>query len=150
MNLSDYRCKYCCILSLNLFVLQANVLIQNVKITLNKENPDSKALLTKTNGPGIGLLARPVSHAGQRSALGDIRNKVSAITIDPGKKQAAIKKEIVELPNKLPSQQSLVLNKAKATSSLKSLVDVKTTEYGPHVHLVSMLTKVCHVCLYNL
>lgn len=115
----------------------ANVLIQNVKITLNKENPDSKALLTKTNGLGIGLLARPVSHAGQRSALGDIRNKVSAITIDPGKKQAAIKKEIVELPNKLPSQQSLVLNKAKATSSLKSLVDVKTTEYGPHVHLDS-------------
>ncbi|XP_060083337.1 G2/mitotic-specific cyclin-B-like [Ylistrum balloti] len=109
----------------------ANMLQQNVKIAINKENPDLKALTTKTNG--VGLVARPVSHAGQRSALGDIRNKVSAISIDPSKKQTAIKKEIVQLSNKLQSQQSLVLNKTKATSSLKSLIETQT-DYA-NVHL---------------
>ncbi|XP_033750893.1 G2/mitotic-specific cyclin-B-like [Pecten maximus] len=110
----------------------ANILQQNVKIAINKENPDLKALTTKTNG--LGLATRPVSHAGQRSALGDIRNKVSAISIDQSKKQAAIKKEIVQLSNKLQSQQSLVLNKTKATSSLKSLIETQT-DYANHVHL---------------
>ncbi|XP_069137940.1 G2/mitotic-specific cyclin-B-like [Argopecten irradians] len=110
----------------------ANVLQQNLKIAINKENPDLKALTTKTIG--LGQVARPVSHAGQRSALGDIRNKVSAISIDPTKKQTAIKKEIVQLSNKLQPQQSLVLNKTKATSSLKSLIETQT-DYANHVHL---------------
>lgn len=90
-----------------LLIFQANILAQNSKMTINRENPD--ALLM-----GKMEMQRPASHAGQRLALGDIGNKVSAVTIDGNnKKPAAIKKEIIH-PVSKPK-----LPKSKATSSLK-------------------------------
>lgn len=85
----------------------ANILAQNSKMTINRENPD--ALLM-----GKMEMQRPASHTGQRLALGDIGNRVSAVTIDGNnKKPAAIKKEIIH-PVSKPK-----LQKSKATSSLK-------------------------------
>lgn len=63
---------------------------------------------------------------GTRSALGTIDNighKVSAITIDPSKKTNAIKKEILQQQQIVTRQK---LCKAKATSSLKDLVETET------------------------
>lgn len=89
----------------------ANIMSQTHKgMPLNRENTDA-ALLAKT------MAGRPVSQTGQRSALGDIGNKVKAITIDPNRKPAAIKKEIIQ-----PAEKK-VLNKNKGTTSLKSLVE---------------------------
>lgn len=84
---------------------------QTHKMPLNRENPDT-ALLAKT------MAGRPTSQTGQRSALGDIGNKVKAISIDPNRKPAAIKKEIIQ-----PADKLKVLNKNKGTTSLKSLVE---------------------------
>lgn len=93
------------------FIFQANIMSQTHKgMPLNRENTDA-ALLAKT------MAGRPVSQTGQRSALGDIGNKVKAITIDPNRKPAAIKKEIIQ-----PAEKK-VLNKNKGTTSLKSLVE---------------------------
>ncbi|CAC5395051.1 CCNB2 [Mytilus coruscus] len=89
----------------------ANIMSQTHKMPLNRENPDA-ALLAKT------MAGRPTSHTGQRSALGDIGNKVKAISIDPNRKPAAIKKEIIQ-----PADKLKVLNKNKGTTSLKSLVE---------------------------
>ena len=77
-----------------------------------------------------GLISRPTSKAEQRSALGDIRNKVSAIQIDPSKNSTAIKKEIIQQVNK----QNVVLSKSKATSSL-----LKSLESSEHIKNVSQL-----------
>lgn len=64
------------------------------------------------------------AHPDQRSTLGDIGNKVSAITISEGTKKGnghgPIKKEIVQLS----SHQHKVLTKQKATTSLKSVSEV--------------------------
>lgn len=89
----------------------ANMLSQTHKMPLNRENTDA-TVLAKT------MAVRPTSHTGQRSALGDIGNKVKAISIDTTKKPAAIKKEIIQ-----PADKSKVLNKNKGTTSLKSLVE---------------------------
>lgn len=88
---------------------------------LDNENTDQVITAMKSN-----LQQRPhTSHASQRNALGDIGNKVSAISIsDNVGKKGPIKKEIVQLA----SQQQKVLTKNKATSSLKALVE----EHGAH------------------
>lgn len=70
------------------------------------------------------MVQRPhTSHANHRNALGDIGNKVSAITID-GSKKAPVKKEIVQLT----TRQQKVLTKSKGTSSLKALVETNNVE----------------------
>lgn len=78
-------------------------------MALNRENTDTILL-------GKSIVTRS---AAQRSALGDIGNKVSAITLDPSKK--AVKKEILQ-----PVGKPKAFVKTKATSSLKSLVDQDT------------------------
>lgn len=105
----------------------------STQILINKENPDG-ALLTKTE------LQRPASHMGTRSALGTIDNighKVSAITIDPSKKTNAIKKEILQQQQIVTRQK---LCKAKATSSLKDLVETETKS-EPSIEAVKNVTK---------
>jgi hypothetical protein len=110
------------------------MLSQTHKMPLNRENTDA-TVLAKT------MAVRPTSHTGQRSALGDIGNKVKAISIDTTKKPAAIKKEIIQ-----PADKSKVLNKNKGTTSLKSLVEnvvskLSSCEDRYQVHFIIM--KVC-------
>lgn len=66
------------------------------------------------------MIQRPLtSHASNRNALGDIGNKVSAISISDASKKGPVKKEIVQLT----SRQQKILTKSKATTSLKGLVE---------------------------
>lgn len=99
----------------------ASANLANARMMLDNENTDQVITAMKSN-----LQQRPhTSHASQRNALGDIGNKVSAISIsDNVGKKGPIKKEIVQLA----SQQQKVLTKNKATSSLKALVE----EHGAH------------------
>lgn len=66
------------------------------------------------------LVQRPqTAHPLQRNTLGDIGNKVSAITITDGIKRGPVKKEIVQISTK----QQKALTKSKATSSLRTLAE---------------------------
>ena len=88
-------------------------------MNINRENPDLIMPVSKNT-----MMQRPhTTHASHRNTLGDIGNKVSAITID-GSKKAPVKKEIVQLTSK----QQKVLTKNKATSSLKSLAETNNVE----------------------
>ncbi|KAK3602761.1 hypothetical protein CHS0354_027757 [Potamilus streckersoni] len=81
-------------------------------VSINRENTDV-IMLSKMQRPNTAL-------ANHRAALGDIGNKVSAITLD-GSKKAAVKKEIIQTT---AGTKQKTLSKAKATSSLKNLVEV--------------------------
>ena len=76
------------------------------------------------------LLQRPqTAYAVQRNTLGDIGNKVSAITIsDHAVKKGPIKKEILQIS----TRQQKALSKSKATSSLRTLAE---TNVLPQVSL---------------
>ena len=88
------------------------------QMNINRENTEHIPVTKNT------MVQRPhTSHANHRNALGDIGNKVSAITID-GSKKAPVKKEIVQLTTK----QQKVLTKNKATSSLKALAETNNVE----------------------
>lgn len=89
------------------------------QMNMNRENTEHIIPVSKNT-----MVQRPhTSHASHRNALGDIGNKVSAITIDGGKK-APVKKEIVQLT----TRQQKVLTKNKATSSLKALAETNNVE----------------------
>ncbi|KAL3866550.1 hypothetical protein ACJMK2_043841 [Sinanodonta woodiana] len=81
-------------------------------VSINRENTDV-IMLSKMQRPNTAL-------ANHRAALGDIGNKVSAITLD-GSKKAAVRKEIIQTT---AGTKQKTLSKAKATSSLKNLVEV--------------------------
>lgn len=96
-------------------VLQANLAHHRMALQTNVEEnadvlPPSKA----------SLVQRPqTAHPLQRNTLGDIGNKVSAITITDGIKKGPVKKEIVQISTK----QQKALTKSKATSSLRTLAE---------------------------
>ncbi|XP_045215937.1 G2/mitotic-specific cyclin-B-like [Mercenaria mercenaria] len=93
----------------------ASANLANARMHTNSENTDQIIAATKSN-----LVQRPhTSHASQRNALGDIGNKVSAITISDATKKGPVKKEIVQLT----SRQQKILTKSKATTSLKALAE---------------------------
>lgn len=82
----------------------------------NIENTDQIIVATKSS-----VVQRPhTSHATHRNALGDIGNKVSAISISDVSKKGPVKKEIVQLTTR---QQQKILTKSKGTTSLKSLAE---------------------------
>ena len=101
-----------------MFLFQAS--LANAKlaqINATRDNTDNMMPPNKAN-----VLRPRTAHADQRNTLGDIGNKVSAITISEGTKKGhgPIKKEIVQLN----TQQQKVLTKQKATSSLKSVSEL--------------------------
>lgn len=82
---------------------------------------------------------------GTRSALGTIDNighKVSAITIDPSKKTNAIKKEILQQQQIVTRQK---LCKAKATSSLKDLVETEPKSVSGMHHRLNFFSNQLHL-----
>lgn len=98
----------------------ASASLANAKLAqmnANRDNTDNMLPPNKSN-----VLRPRTAHPDQRSTLGDIGNKVSAITISEGTKKGhgPIKKEIVQLN----TQQQKVLTKQKATTSLKSVSEV--------------------------
>ena len=89
------------------------------------------------------LLQRPqTAYAVQRNTLGDIGNKVSAITIsDHAVKKGPIKKEILQIS----TRQQKALSKSKATSSLRTLAE---TNVLPQVSL-NLGVKLTIFCFKN-
>lgn len=93
----------------------ASASLANARTHSNNKSTDQNIAATKSN-----MIQRPVtSHASHRNALGEIGNKVSAITISDVTKKGPIKKEIVQLT----SRQQKILTKSKATTSLKALAE---------------------------
>ncbi|XP_060572470.1 G2/mitotic-specific cyclin-B-like [Ruditapes philippinarum] len=93
----------------------ASASLANARTHSNSENTDQIIAATKSN-----MIQRPLtSHASHRNALGDIGNKVSAISISDATKKGPVKKEIVQLT----SRQQKILTKSKATTSLKALAE---------------------------
>lgn len=93
----------------------ASANLANARMLTNSENTDQIIATTKSN-----MIQRPqTSHASHRNALGDIGNKVSAISISDVAKKGPVKKEIVQLT----SRQQKILTKSKATTSLKALAE---------------------------
>lgn len=98
----------------------ASASLANAKLAQMNANRDNADMLppNKTN-----VLRPRTAHPDQRNTLGDIGNKVSAITISEGTKtkgHGPIKKEIVQLS----SHQQKVLTKQKATTALKSVAEI--------------------------
>lgn len=102
----------------------ASANIANARMHADNDIGDEVATL-KSN-----MIQRPhTSHASQRNALGDIGNKVSAITISDHVKKGPVKKEIVQLT----SQQQKALTKSKATSSLRAFAEEQAVQPKEHV-----------------
>jgi len=102
----------CCSRQENMFILvllfQAN---QRMALQTNVDIMETKASLLRPH----------TAHAVQRSTLGEIGNKVSAIQISDGSK-GPIKKEIVHI-NAVNTRLQKAITKTKATSSLRALVE---------------------------
>ena len=100
--------------------MQAN--LANAKLAqMNMNRENTEHILPVKNTMQV---QRPhTSHTSHRNALGDIGNKVSAITLDNSKK-APVKKEIVQLT----ARQQKILSKNKGTSSLRALAETNNVE----------------------